>query len=222
MFRPARRALSTGPDGTRVWPLAGRGQRGRWWAVALAVAAAHLLLLSLLQRMLVVSPPAADRLQAPLQLVWVRPLPSPPEPLPAAAPPRTAEANALPRRAAAAPAAPRVETASAPSAPPAAIAASAASAPVTAAASAPDGGSLLDSDASRRAIRDAARQRSMGEMGAQVSGEPAPANAQDRLGQEIARGARGDCLKGEFAGSGMGLLSLPFWVIAELRDKCRR
>ena len=42
------------------------------------------------------------------------------------------------------------------------------------------------------------------------------------MGQEIARGARGDCLKGEYAGSGMGLLSLPFWLIAELREKCRR
>ena len=42
------------------------------------------------------------------------------------------------------------------------------------------------------------------------------------MGQEIARGARGDCLKGEYAGSGMGLLSLPFWLMAELREKCRR
>ena len=90
-----------------------------------------------------------------------------------------------------------------------------------AAAPAPAGG-LLDSEASRRAIREAARQRSTGEMGAQATGEKAPVSEQERMGQEIARGARGDCLKGEFAGSGMGLLSLPFWLMAELREKCRR
>ncbi len=41
-----------------------------------------------------------------------------------------------------------------------------------------------------------------------------------RLGESIAAGARGDCLKGEFAGGGMGLLSLPFLAIAKLRDQC--
>ena len=92
---------------------------------------------------------------------------------------------------------------------------------MAAAASAP-GGSLLDTEASRRAIREAARQRSTGEMAAQASGEPAAASAEERLARDIARGAHGDCIKGEFAGAGMGLLSLPFWVIAELRDKCRR
>ena len=59
-------------------------------------------------------------------------------------------------------------------------------------------------------------------MGAQATDAEAPLSAQQRMGQEIARGARGDCLKGEFAGSGMGLLSLPFWLIAEMREKCRR
>jgi hypothetical protein len=59
-------------------------------------------------------------------------------------------------------------------------------------------------------------------MGAAATDEKAPLSEQDKMGQEIARGARGDCLKGEYAGSGMGLLSLPFWLMAELRDKCRR
>ena len=59
-------------------------------------------------------------------------------------------------------------------------------------------------------------------MGAAATGAPAPLSAQDRMGQEIARGARGDCLKGEYAGAGMGLLSLPFWLMAEMGDKCRR
>ena len=99
--------------------------------------------------------------------------------------------------------------------------ASAAPPATQAAASAPAGG-LLDTEDSRRAIREAARQRSTGEMGAQATGEKAPVSESDEMGQEIARGARGDCLKGEYAGAGMGLLSLPFWVIAELREKCRR
>ena len=43
----------------------------------------------------------------------------------------------------------------------------------------------------RRAIREAARQRSTGEMGAQATGEKAPLSEQERIGQEMARGARG-------------------------------
>ena len=59
-------------------------------------------------------------------------------------------------------------------------------------------------------------------MGAAATDEKAPLSEQDKMGQEIARGARGDCLKGEYVGSGMGLFSLPFWLMAELREKCRR
>lgn len=70
---------------------------------------------------------------------------------------------------------------------------------------------LLDSNATRRAIAQAARAPSR-----------TASSAQERLGREIARAAHGDCLKGDYAGGGMGLLSLPFWIAAELRDKCRR
>ena len=41
-------------------------------------------------------------------------------------------------------------------------------------------------------------------------------------GQEIQKAGNGDCLKGEFAGGGAGLLSLPFWLLAEARGKCAR
>lgn len=34
--------------------------------------------------------------------------------------------------------------------------------------------------------------------------------------------AHGDCLKSEFLGGGMGLLSAPFWLLAEARGKCSR
>lgn len=195
---------------------------GRMW-ILLVVVLLHLGLLGLWQRALRNPPAPAPASRMPPLLVWLRPAP------PATVPPQAATLPASrdeprrlsPRRAAqpdAAAATPESRTVSAPAA---AASAPATADAATAAASAP-GGSLLDTDASRRAIRDAGRQRSVGELGAQASGEPTAPSAQERLGQEMARGARGDCLKGEYAGGGMGLLSLPFWVIAELRDKCRR
>lgn len=219
-MRDAARPLSAGTGGTRPWPSAGRGRRVRWWAATLAVAGLHLLLLGLLQRALLNPPPRAERATA--ALVLVRPLtaPAPPQtPPPSVTPPRPASPRAAPRRAVAAASAPAV--ADEPAAPPPMADSAAASTPVAAAASAPRG-SLLDTEASRRAIREAARQRSAGELGALASGEPAAPSAEERLGRDIARGAHGDCLKGEFPGAGMGLLSLPFWLIAEMRDKCRR
>jgi len=206
------------------WAAARRRLRWRWPLALVVVAALHLLLLLLVQRALQVASPMPAPTQAPLVLVWLQPAAPPPaETRPAA--PEVAAPQPPARRSR--PSAPvRTEAAAEQPAPADSAAGStaAASAPAsaaTAAASAP-GGNLLDTEASRRAIREAARQRPIGEMGAQATGESAPLGPQERLGQEIARGARGDCLKGEYAGSGMGLLSLPFWLMAELRDKCRR
>jgi len=81
---------------------------------------------------------------------------------------------------------------------------------------------LLESEATRRAIAAAARAPTMAERAAQASAEPRALRPDERLGGEIARAARGDCLKGEYTGGGMGLLSVPFWLAAELREKCRR
>jgi len=78
-------------------------------------------------------------------------------------------------------------------------------------ATAPTEAPLLETEATQRAIAEAARRPSH-----------TASSAQERLGRDIARAAHGDCLKGEYAGGGMGLLSLPFWIAAELRDKCRR
>jgi hypothetical protein len=89
------------------------------------------------------------------------------------------------------------------------------------AASAPDV-SLLDSEATRRAIRDSARAPSLTAEVARVGGEPARATAQERLGQSVKDAGRGDCAKGEYAGAGMGLLSLPFLVAAAARGDCAR
>ncbi len=44
--------------------------------------------------------------------------------------------------------------------------------------------------------------------------------AQEKMGQDIAKSARGNCMKGEYPGGGMGLLSLPFLIAAELRQRC--
>ena len=204
------------------WSASPRRARRHWLPVALAVAGLHLLLVVLWQRALHGPPPRATSLRPPM-MVWLRPAPPP-----AAPPPQAVEIHP-PRREAPRPRvrpAPVAEAETQPVQAAALSASAAASTPepapaATAAASAP-AGRLLDTEASRRAIREAARQRSTGEMAAEASGADAPLGAQERLGQEIARGAHGDCLKGEYAGSGMGLLSLPFWLIAELREKCRR
>ncbi len=83
-------------------------------------------------------------------------------------------------------------------------------------------GSLLDSEATRQAIRQAARAPLLSERAASAMGDGAPLRPEDKLGGQIMQSASGDCLKGEFAGAGMGLLSLPFWALAEARGKCRR
>jgi hypothetical protein len=74
----------------------------------------------------------------------------------------------------------------------------------------------LDGAAARRAVRDVARSPSMADLGDLAQG------SDRRLGEAIAAGARGDCLKGEYVGGGMGLLSLPFLAIAKLRDECSK
>lgn len=215
------------------WSAGPRRARRSWLAIALLVVALHLLLVEAWQHAMR-SPPQRPAATRPPLLVWLRRAPPPvppPEAIEKKPPPRVSTPPPAPPRPAPAPApvvepeapAPAPAPAPAQAAAPPAMASSPARAPATAAApaSAP-AGRLLDTEASRRAIREAARQRSTGEMAADASGASAPLGAQERMGQDIARGARGDCLKGEYAGGGMGLLSLPFWLIAELREKCRR
>lgn len=141
------------------------------------------------------------------------------------APPVATPARAAPSRAAATrptPAAPRVvpDAAARPDAEPEPItitrAEPAASQPAT--AEAPP--SLLDGEATRRAIRASARDPG---LAAQAGRTGPPVTTPDqRLGSGIAQGAKGDCLKGEYFGGGAGLLSLPFLAAAALRDQCRQ
>lgn len=80
--------------------------------------------------------------------------------------------------------------------------------------------SLMDGEATRRAIRAAAREPG---IATQAGRHGAPLQTPDeRLGSTVRRSAKGDCLKGEYPGGGMGLLSLPFLAAAALADQCRR
>lgn len=140
------------------------------------------------------------------------------EPRPTAPSPPPARSNPAPRpeprpigKPAEAPLAITV-TAALPAEPPASAAAP------TQAASKP----WLDPEKTRLAVRQMAAQASIRDQAAQASEAPRRLTAGERFGQEVQQAAAGDCLKGEFLGGGMGLLSAPFWALAEARGKCRR
>ena len=92
-----------------------------------------------------------------------------------------------------------------------------AEAPASAAVAAP---ALLDTEASRRAIRTSARTPSLSALAAAASEEPRPVSTQERLGDGVKAAGKGDCLNGEYAGAGMGILSLPFIALAAARGAC--
>lgn len=73
---------------------------------------------------------------------------------------------------------------------------------------------FLDSAASQRAIREAAAPR-IAPLGARTPSGTPWENA-------IQSAAHGDCMRGEFAGRDMGLLSLPLLAAAMAQGKCRR
>lgn len=75
-------------------------------------------------------------------------------------------------------------------------------------------GRLLDSAAGREAVQSAARQ---GLVRPQI-----PAQREDPLASGVREAAQGDCMKGEFKGGGMGLLSLPMLAAAALKGECSR
>lgn len=183
----------------------------------LVVLGLHLALLSLLQRagggLSAPTRAAPDaqkqRLSIPLRLL---PLPAVREPRPqppriAAPAARSATRSISPSAAPATPPALTAQTAPAlaEAAPPQAE--PAASGPLP---------RLLDSEATRRALRQSALGTPTGPPQALAE------NSQQRLERGVKDSAHGDCLKGEFLGGGMGLLSAPFWLLAEARGKCSR
>lgn len=159
-----------------------------------------------------------------LQVVWVEAPTPAPSPAPAAARPGPAPAPASPptrRPDTAAVAPPSRQGAGAAKATEQAATA-AAQAPVLAdTEAAPDAarsaramGRLLDSAAGREAVQSAARQ---GLVRPQI-----PAQREDPLASGMREAAQGDCMKGEFKGGGMGLLSLPMLAAAALKGECSR
>lgn len=92
--------------------------------------------------------------------------------------------------------------------------------PPASAASAPRG-SLLDNPASRQALRALGQRPLLSERAAQAMGDDLQ-RTDGALTQDVQRAAKGDCLHGEFAGAGMGLLSLPALAVAAARGQCAR
>lgn len=91
------------------------------------------------------------------------------------------------------------------------------------AASGPSGRELMDGAATRLAIRQSTRGTPLlSERADQASQAPERLDASARLGREIKDAGNGDCLKGEYAGGGMGLLSAPFLLLAQARGKCAK
>ena len=81
---------------------------------------------------------------------------------------------------------------------------------------------ILHSESTRRVLRDIGRERSFSDRATQdLNGTPRSA-FDSRLSTDVAGSARGDCMKGQFTGSGMGLLSLPALALAAAQGDCGR
>lgn len=210
------------PNAEPAWAAPARRRAGPWVLVLLAHAGLWLAWQAVLYRLPLALPagPAAPA------WVWLRPAPAPEAP-PARRP--AAAAPAEPRRTAVAPGLqPPTPALPAPApdtpAPPAGAARPAPDISAPAEAARPEATSslrLLDSDASRGVLRDLARQPLLAERAATATGLPLRSGAQRRAEAASAAG-KGDCGKGEFAGGGAGLLSLPFLAAAVARGDCAR
>lgn len=146
-------------------------------------------------------------------LVWVPLAPPKPAPQPTAAAPAAARPAAPPRPAA-------VPTTAAVAEPTLTVVAE----PQAAAPLPPASGPrprLLDSEASRRAIRDAGSQPLLAERAAAATGQ-AIVSKDQQYSEAAAKAGKGNCLKGEFAGGGMGLLSLPALALAAAKGDCAK
>lgn len=189
-------------------------------AAALAVLALHLLLLAALWHTLarrVVEVRAPQR-----ALTWVRPLratpPPPPPPLPAR--PLPAEAHApAPRATAPVPPAPPLSPSPSPGESTWVTPVPLAAAPAASAASAPPE-RLIDSAATRAALRQVGRQPLLAERAAEAAGLPI-ARTDTGLARGTAEAGKGDCLKGDSSG-GLGILGLPLLAARAVTGDCAK
>lgn len=196
----------------------------RRWPLTLLVIALHLLLLAGLRAGLrhSTAPPAPEARRITVTLLQERRPRTPAALPPSAAPtPRTPAApQARPRPdAAPATAAPAVPAEAPP--PRAADVPQSLALPATPAASAGQE-RLIDSAATRSALRQAAREPLNGERHLEAQGQEVGVSASTKLGRQMQQAGYGDCAKGQYAGGGMGLLSAPFYLLAEATGKCAK
>lgn len=93
------------------------------------------------------------------------------------------------------------------------------------ATAAPPATPALDPDSIQRAARQAARSRSLVQQSNDLIGTKPPPTAQEQLGAQVARSAKGDCLKGGEGGyekQGLGLLGIPFLIVDAATGNCRK
>lgn len=100
--------------------------------------------------------------------------------------------------------------------PPSAPLAAAAVAPPASAASQPPVERLMDSEATRAAVRLAARQPLLHERTADATGMP-PARTDTAMAQGVSQAAKGDCMKDQVPG---GLLGLPLLAAKVVSGNC--
>lgn len=83
--------------------------------------------------------------------------------------------------------------------------------------------SLLNSEATRRALRSSTTAApTPAQLAVEAGATLRAPTANERLSDEVQRAGTGDCAKGQYAGAGMGLLSLPFLAAAALRGDCAK
>lgn len=186
------------------------------WRSAALVLLIHLLLIWTLHT-LMRRPTAPAAAEPTLQWITLPPLtvatPAPAPRAPAAARALTRPSAAEPRQPAPAPREAVLRLVEAPTAPtPVEPPASAASAPPT---------RLLDSAASRQAMRRLGAQPLLSERAARAMDTDIQ-RTDTALAEGVKAAQHGDCLKGEFAGAGNGLLSLPALAVAAARGQCAR
>jgi hypothetical protein len=188
------------------------------WLLAAAVLALHALLLSLWPRAAPSQRGAPTPAPAPILPIAARLLPAPPPP-PQVSPARPPLRTETPARAAS----PRpVPSAVAPALPPTAIPAQAPAAPDVATTE------PAPLDLRLRLPPEAARRGGLtepsGSLRAQALNDPRSNRTPDprrQLPDAVAGSAKGDCLKGEYAGWGMGLLSVPFLAYHVAAGHCK-